>query len=63
MIISCGVFAYSMNTVGMILNDFNSEELKIDQNMEVINKYMKKKGISKDIQYKIREYLDYYWRE
>lgn len=50
-ILSCGVFAYFMNTIGSILNNFNSEEIKIDQNMEVINKYMKKKGISKDTQY------------
>lgn len=31
--------------------------------MSIINAYMSKKNISKQTQHKIREYLDYYWRE
>jgi len=31
--------------------------------MEVINTYMSKKNVNKQMQYGIREYLDYYWRE
>ena len=29
MLISCGIFAYSMNTIGNILENFNQEEMEI----------------------------------
>lgn len=63
MLVSCGIFAYSMNTIGNILENFNQEEMEISQKMEVINTYMSKKNVNKQMQYGIREYLDYYWRE
>ncbi|KAL4510181.1 hypothetical protein ABPG72_010374 [Tetrahymena utriculariae] len=63
MIISCGLFAYAMNTIGNILDNFNFEENELSKKMQVINLYMSKKNINKQMQYAIREYLDYYWRE
>jgi len=39
------------------------EENEINKNLYVINNYMHKKSISKELQYNIREYLDYYWNE
>ncbi|EAR97003.2 cyclic nucleotide-binding domain protein (macronuclear) [Tetrahymena thermophila SB210] len=63
MIISCGLFAYAMNTIGNILDNFNFEENELSKKMHVINLYMSKKNINKQMQYAIREYLDYYWRE
>jgi len=63
MLVSCGIFAYSMNTIGNILENFNQEEMEIAQKMEVINTYMSKKNVNKQMQYGIRKYLDYYWRE
>ncbi|KAL4466997.1 hypothetical protein ABPG74_010594 [Tetrahymena malaccensis] len=46
-----------------ILDNFNFEENELSKKMQVINLYMSKKNISKQMQYAIREYLDYYWRE
>jgi hypothetical protein len=63
MLVSCGIFAYSMNTIGHILENFNQEELIISKKMHTINTYMSNKNVSKRMQYSIREYLDYYWRE
>ena len=33
MLIACGVFAYSVNCIGMILSDFSSREKEIKENL------------------------------
>lgn len=63
MIISCGVFAYSMNTIGSIFKELSSFDAQIEKHMAIMNKYMSKKNITKQTQFRIREYLEYYWRE
>ncbi|KAL4497691.1 hypothetical protein ABPG73_020788 [Tetrahymena malaccensis] len=63
MIISCGVFAYSMNTVGAILESFNEDSVKLKHNMQIINYYMQRKNVGKLTRDQIREYLYYYWKE
>ncbi|EAR97004.2 cation channel family protein (macronuclear) [Tetrahymena thermophila SB210] len=63
MIISCGVFAYSMNTVGAILESFNEDSVKLKHNMQIINYYMERKNVGKLTRDQIREYLYYYWKE
>ncbi|KAL4510183.1 hypothetical protein ABPG72_010376 [Tetrahymena utriculariae] len=63
MIISCGVFAYSMNTVGAILESFNEDSVKLNHNMQIINYYMERKNVGKLTRDQIREYLYYYWKE
>ncbi len=40
MLIACGVFAYSVNCIGMILTDFSSREKELKENLFVINNYM-----------------------
>lgn len=40
MLFACGVFAYSVNAIGMIFEAFNSEETAIKQNLYIINNYM-----------------------
>ena len=41
----------------------SAEKIEIREAMMSINNYMKKKNINSDLQYQIREYLDYYVRE
>ena len=41
----------------------SSDKIEIRDAMMSINNYMKKKNINSDLQYQIREYLDYYVRE
>lgn len=43
MMFCCGVFAYSVNEVGVIFNDFGRIESNIKKNMNIINGYMKSK--------------------
>ncbi|EGR32569.1 hypothetical protein IMG5_077350, partial [Ichthyophthirius multifiliis] len=63
MLITCGVFAYSVNCIGMILTDFNSREKEIKDNLFVINNYMQTKNVKPSLQYQIKQYLEYYWKE
>ena len=50
MMISCGVFAYAVNQVGEIFEDFFSFEKENKKNMNIINKFMAKKCITKKLQ-------------
>lgn len=47
----------------MIVQDFQKIENEIKRKMTIINNYLHSKSINKDLQYHIREYLDYYWKE
>ncbi|KAL4438145.1 hypothetical protein ABPG74_016924 [Tetrahymena malaccensis] len=63
MMLTCGVFAYAINSIGSILNELNLENAKRKENMLVISQYMREKNIQRNLQSEIREYLEYYWKE
>ncbi|EAS03486.2 cation channel family protein (macronuclear) [Tetrahymena thermophila SB210] len=63
MMIACGQFAYSVNSIGNIFEKFFRLDNEIKANMKIINSYMTNKTISKDLQYQVREYLEYYWKQ
>ncbi|EGR33071.1 hypothetical protein IMG5_062490 [Ichthyophthirius multifiliis] len=63
MMIACGVFAYAVNSVGTIFQEFFAFEKELKYNMNVINTFMANKKISRKLQEQIQQYLDYYWRE
>ncbi|KAL4480342.1 hypothetical protein ABPG74_020858 [Tetrahymena malaccensis] len=63
MMIACGVFGYSLNEVGSIFNNFFQVDKEINRKQILIQRFMSTKNINTKLQYQIREYLDYYWRE
>ncbi|KRX07894.1 Cyclic nucleotide-binding protein [Pseudocohnilembus persalinus] len=63
MFISCAVFAYALNQIDYIFRELYMFESQIRENMAIINNYMLQKNISKNLQFQIRQYLDYVWRE
>ncbi|EWS74975.1 cation channel family protein (macronuclear) [Tetrahymena thermophila SB210] len=63
MMIACGVFGYSLNEVGSIFNNFFQVDREINRKQILIQRFMSTKNINTKLQYQIREYLDYYWRE
>ncbi|EAR84198.2 cyclic nucleotide-binding domain protein (macronuclear) [Tetrahymena thermophila SB210] len=63
MMLTCGVFAYAINSIGSILNELNLENAKRKENMLVISQYMREKNIQRNLQSEVREYLEYYWKE
>ncbi|KAL4485672.1 hypothetical protein ABPG72_010934 [Tetrahymena utriculariae] len=60
---ACGVFAYSITEVGSIFKEIQFYKKQIKQNIFIINNYMKKKNISHELQYQVRDYLEYFWNE
>jgi hypothetical protein len=63
MLIGCGVFAYSMNEIGQIIQKLREGSKEMQKNLYTIQKYMHTKKIGKSLQNEIKEYLLYYWRE
>ncbi|KAL4487255.1 hypothetical protein ABPG73_005765 [Tetrahymena malaccensis] len=63
MIIACGLFAYSINQIGVIFEQFGKEQKEKEGNMYIINRYMNQNQISSHFQYQIRQYLEYYWSQ
>lgn len=62
-IFGCGVYAYNINSIGMILREIAKEEFEFSHNINVINQFMHRKNIRADLQMKIREYLRFIWKE
>ncbi|EWS74973.1 cation channel family protein (macronuclear) [Tetrahymena thermophila SB210] len=63
MMLACGVFGYTLNEVGSIFNNFFQVDREIKRKQILIQKFMSTKNINKRLQYQIREYLEYCWRE
>ncbi|EAR85804.2 cation channel family protein (macronuclear) [Tetrahymena thermophila SB210] len=63
MIIACGQFGYSLNQIGVIVQDVFKTETEIKENIYVITNYMNMKNINSDLQYQIRQYVEYYLKE
>lgn len=42
-LIACGVFAYSINSVGQVFQEMGMTEEEANKNLRIINRYMSKK--------------------
>ena len=62
-LISCGVYGYILNCINTILNDLNQLEYEKLKGLFTINKYMRKKNISKALQNEVKQYLTYVMQE
>ncbi|CAD8088587.1 unnamed protein product [Paramecium primaurelia] len=60
MFLSSGIFAYSMNSIGMILKNIYDGKLKYKRSLLQMNTYMSKNCVEPQIQSRIRNYLKYY---
>ncbi|CAD8163018.1 unnamed protein product [Paramecium octaurelia] len=60
MFLSSGIFAYSMNSIGMILKNIYDAKLKYKRSLLQMNTYMSKNCVEPQIQSRIRNYLKYY---
>ena len=61
--ITCTMFAYVINSIGMILQNLNKEKREFKRYMNVINGYLRQNNINLDLRIKIRNYLEYIWQE
>jgi CRP-like cAMP-binding protein len=61
MIVSSGVFAYVIGSVGSLISKETSRESSYRDQVVVVNSYMKKNSLNMDLRYRVRRYLDYVW--
>ncbi|EAR85432.2 cyclic nucleotide-binding domain protein (macronuclear) [Tetrahymena thermophila SB210] len=55
----CGVFAYSFNLVGVIVQEMNKKNKEFKRDISLVNYYMEKLSISNELKYQVRKYLEY----
>lgn len=58
-LISCGVFAYSLNVITSIFSDFDQKSAQFRQEKSEILMYMKQRNITNDLQIKIIKNLEH----
>ncbi|EAR99211.2 cation channel family protein (macronuclear) [Tetrahymena thermophila SB210] len=61
MLIACGMFGYSLNSIGQILSEMDINNKEYDEHFNAIYGFMYKKNISTDLQVQVREYLQYFF--
>ena len=59
--IACVLFAFTLNRIGMILQNINKNERDLKRNLNLINGFMKYNNIDFELKIKIRNYLEYIW--
>lgn len=61
--IACGFFAYTLNSIGVIVTDIAKRENEFKREINLINSYMRKKNINFDLMMRVRKYMEYIWYE
>ena len=59
MIASCGMFAYTVNSIGNIVSKYNHTNSIYRERMMYTNQFMKNKDMPLDLRRKVRRYMDY----
>jgi hypothetical protein len=59
MIITCGMFAYIIGSIGSIIKEQNAESIKFRDRRVKLNRYLYKHNLSRHIKFKVNRYLDY----
>lgn len=60
MLLASGVFAYTINEFGQVLEKLKQERKDFEKNLYSINDWMLKKNVDPNLQHLIREYLKYF---
>ena len=59
MIVACGVFAYTVGSIGSLVSKQNAMENAYREQVVAVNRYMRKKELPYDLQFRVRRYLEY----
>ncbi|CAD8122803.1 unnamed protein product [Paramecium sonneborni] len=63
MFLACGVFAFSFNSIGLMLSNLNSRQVLYKKSINLLNQYLVKNQIKVELQSRIRNYYDYIFQE
>ncbi|CAD8150179.1 unnamed protein product [Paramecium octaurelia] len=59
LLIACGGFAFTMNSIGFALQEIDGQSKLKKEKINGINRFMKKAGISNQLQNRIRRYIEF----
>ena len=59
MFICCGVYGYSLNLIGSILDQYSANNRNYQEKLRVINKYLWLKNISIDLRLKVKKFFEH----
>ena len=57
--IACGIFAYSLNSIGAFIQEIYQSEKFLIEDISTINGYLKRKKIPYELGMRIQKYLEY----
>ncbi|CAD8195699.1 unnamed protein product [Paramecium pentaurelia] len=60
--IICGVFGYSISTIGEILKNLEEKKGQFKQLMKEVNSYIKEKELNLQLSLKVRKYFEFYYQ-
>ena len=61
MIMASGVFAFTIGSIGTLVSKANAVENEYREQVVAVNRYMRRKGLPRSLQFRVRRYLDYLW--
>lgn len=61
MIMASGVFAFTIGSIGALVSKANAVENTYREQAVAVNRYMKRKALPHNLQFRVRRYLDYVW--
>jgi len=63
MIVSAGVYAFTINSIGKMVSEFNMLAAQFRENMFFVNQFMVQNKLPKHMRIKVRRYLEYQWEQ
>lgn len=63
MLLGGGIFAYNINKLSNIFNDITKDQREYKANLKLLNKMMKRKKISSELQNKVRNYFHFIYKK
>ena len=61
--VACGMFAYTINSIDVIVQDLNKRNKEFNRSVSLVNGYMKQKNIHFNLRIRVQKYLEYIWLE
>ena len=58
-LVTCGVFGYSINSIGQIVKDMDQQKGKQKQILNKVSYYLTKFNVSKSLKIKVLKYFEY----
>ncbi|EAS03000.2 cation channel family protein (macronuclear) [Tetrahymena thermophila SB210] len=59
-LMSCGVFAYSLNQIGLLIQALTKTSNQLKQRMNMLTRHLRHRGVCNSLQIQVRKYFEYW---